>query len=53
MEAMIGARWDNRAARRAWPLRHRTGRTRPKGLAAARKARRKMQAESRRRNRGK
>ncbi|HHY45729.1 MAG TPA: hypothetical protein GX506_00315 [Firmicutes bacterium] len=44
---------DNRAARRARPLSAGADRTRPKGLMAKRKARRRMEAESRRRNRGK
>lgn len=49
----FGYAWDNRPARRARPLSAGADRTRPKGLAAKRKARRKMAHESRRRNRWK
>lgn len=44
---------DNRAARRARPVKVGTDVCKPKDAEAKRKARRKMEAESRRRNRGK
>lgn len=46
-----GGLWHKRAARRRRLSGHSKGRTRPKRLAAARKARRRMESESRRRNR--